>query len=342
MNIHKTTGEAILVVLGYNFIRDVYPLGQKHRACNPLPKIKGNTMQIQHMWLMLAPEYDEICIPSMIAEHDKNNDPRKSAKAIRHYISRYNLNFYQRRNNESSNGWTLRLEELFGEFSCHISPPRKVQATNNRYYTGHTALILMFTLPTEEIEDALTLAWILSNLDPKKTYNSQSVFKAWPAPAQDKQRLIQKLEKLERAKEWKTLEQIPGETWIAQIPEGTLKKAKAWLEKNQAVPSFFGTPPDWVQEPNISDSIQPHTPHLKIEPSKASFLILASVAVMIFASLSLWRQTQSAPLEKTSTNLTQQDLNFFVGENPPQSSRTWNKASSAKFFFPGTKAPGTV
>lgn len=298
-------------------------------------------MQVQHVWLILSPEYDEICLPSTIAERGEIGDQRKSAKAIRRHLTKHDMGSYQRKAGESVNHWTARLENEFGEFAECVSPPKKVQASNNRYYEGQTALLLMATLEVETLRDALSLALMIDCLDPQKEYSVTAILDAWPLPLSDRSRILRLLSDCEKvlmefhSNEIGTSGLILGGLFQRLIPAGTMQKAKSWFYERELVPCFFGDPPSWMYGEN------PTLQRSKKNPWKRMVVQVFCAAVVIFGFF-LFRAEKARSNHPNTPESRQYSVAFQ--SYPMQQSREKKlipRKQKMKYFLSSIQPPGT-
>lgn len=211
-------------------------------------------MQSLHYFFLLAPDYDELVIPSSFAEFAPDSQKRNVAKAFQYFIAKNDFSVFQRQPRESPEEWSQRLSSEcgLGAFAEYVSPPRQIRAKNGRFYEGNTALLLMRRADENTMRNVLLVTAILSDLDRERNYDISSILDCVPEPFHSACRPV--LEEIGVVLE-SSGGVLSGEQWKAWLPAGTIQKAQEWCDRSEC-PAFFGEPPPWLSCPSISNPSQ--------------------------------------------------------------------------------------
>lgn len=196
-------------------------------------------MWSQYVFLLLAPDYDELCIPSTFQKFAV--DPRRgraAAKVIRNYFARRDLEHYNRRVGETPTAWEARLHARLGIGAEYVSPPRNVTTGNGQAYRGYSSVVYLAELKPSSVRSALILALLIDGLQSSRLYALDELSDG-----------LDDETGAHLAELWRflggTYRALSGACLRAAVPPETIIKAGHWAS-NAPVPSFFGAPPSVV------------------------------------------------------------------------------------------------
>lgn len=254
-------------------------------------------MQSLHYFFLLAPDYDELVIPSSFAEFAPDSQKRNVAKAFQYFIAKNDFSVFQRQPRESPEEWSQRLSSEcgLGAFAEYVSPPRQIRAKNGRFYEGNTALLLMRRADENTMRNVLLVTAILSDLDRERNYDISTILDCVPEPFHSACRPI--LEEIGVVLE-SSGGVLSGKQWKAWLPAGTIQKAQEWCDRSEC-PAFFGEPPTIfsLEEADIPDQALPPIPEKESERVLFGFspLLLSALLLMLSLGGVLWRVKDGTP-----------------------------------------------